>query len=78
MDVEPAGATYVAAVDMTYKKRAVSTGVGASIALIVVRLLMIWFAPAVWTGWVTVIVAVGLLATLVGMVFALVAARQRR
>jgi len=64
--------------DMTYKKRAVNTGFGFGVALIMVGLLMIWFAPPVWSGWATFVVAAGLLAAFVGVVFALIPTLPRR
>lgn len=63
---------------MSDKKRSVNLGFGSGIALILVGLLMIWFAPAVWSGWATFAVVVGILAALVGFVFALVPASGRR
>ena len=63
---------------MTYKKRAVNLGCGVGIALIVAGLLMIWFAPAVWSGWATFFVVAGVLAALVGFVFALIPAEEQR
>ncbi|MBT1541608.1 hypothetical protein KK103_07550 [Curtobacterium flaccumfaciens pv. flaccumfaciens] len=63
---------------MREKQRAVNLGFGVGIALILVRLLMIWFAPAVWSGWATFVVVIGVLSALVGFVFALVPANGRR
>jgi len=64
--------------DTTYKKRAVNIGFGIGVALLVVGLLMIWFAPAEWSGWATFLVTVGVIAALIGFVFALVPARDQR
>jgi len=64
--------------DTTYKKRAVNVGFGIGVALLVVGLLMIWFAPAGWSGWATFLVTVGVIAALIGFVFALVPARDQR
>ncbi|MBT1617716.1 hypothetical protein KK090_00450 [Curtobacterium flaccumfaciens pv. poinsettiae] len=63
---------------MREKQRAVNLGFGVGIALILVGLLMIWFAPAVWSGWATFVVVIGVLSALVGLVFALVPADGRR
>ena len=63
---------------MREKQRAVNLGFGVGIALILVGLLMIWFAPAVWSGWATFVVVIGVLSALVGFVFALVPADGRR
>ncbi|MBF4599030.1 MULTISPECIES: hypothetical protein [Curtobacterium] len=63
---------------MREKQRAVNLGFGVGIALILVGLLMIWFAPAVWSGWATFVVVIGVLSALVGFVFALVPANGRR
>ena len=60
------------------KRRAVNLGFGVGIALILVGLLVIWFAPAVWSGWATFFVVIGVLSALVGFVFALVPASGRR
>ena len=64
--------------ESSYKKRAVNLGFGFGIVLIVAGLLVIWFAPAVWSGWATFLVVVGVLAALVGFVFALIPARGQR
>ena len=64
--------------DMTYKKRAVNIGFGIGVALLVVGLLMVWFAPAVWSGWATFLVTAGVIAALIGFVFALVPTRDQR
>ncbi|WP_143332051.1 hypothetical protein [Clavibacter michiganensis] len=64
--------------NISYKKRAVNLGFGIGIAFLVVGLLMIWFLPAVWSGWATFVVVVGVLAALVGFVFAIVPARDQR
>jgi len=64
--------------DISYKKRAVNIGFGLGIVLIVAGLLVIWFASAAWSGWATFLVVVGVLAALVGLVFALVPARGQR
>jgi len=63
---------------MREKQRAVNLGFGVGIALILVGLLMIWFAPAVWSGWATFVVVIGVLSALVEFVFALVPADGRR
>ncbi|MFJ6679962.1 hypothetical protein ACIQLK_12680 [Microbacterium sp. NPDC091382] len=63
---------------MSYKKRAVNIGFGVGIGFIVVGLLMVWFAPAAWSGWATFAVVVGIVAALVGFVFAVVPARDQR
>lgn len=62
---------------MSYKKRAVNIGFGVGVALIVVGLLMIWFAPAVWSGWATFFVVAGVLSALIGFAFALIPARDQ-
>lgn len=64
--------------DTTYKKRAVNTGFGTGIALVIAGLLVIWFAPAVWSGWATFLVVIGVVAALVGFVFAVIPASDRR
>jgi hypothetical protein len=64
--------------EISYKKRATNLGFGVGIALIIAGLLVIWFAPAVWSGWATFLVVVGVLAAFVGFVFALVPARGQR
>jgi len=63
---------------MSDKKRAVNLGFGVGIALVVLGLLVVWFAPAVWSGWATFVVVIGVLSALVGFVFALVPANGRR
>ncbi|OUE20922.1 hypothetical protein BFL35_08435 [Clavibacter michiganensis] len=78
MDVDADHATYVDGMNISYKKRAVNLGFGIGIAFLVVGLLMIWFLPAVWSGWATFVVVVGVLAALVGFVFAIVPARDQR
>ncbi|MDT0233996.1 hypothetical protein [Curtobacterium sp. BRB10] len=60
------------------KERAVNLGSGVGIALILVELLMIWFAPAVWSGRATFVVVIGVLSALIGFVFAFVPASRRR
>ena len=62
---------------MSDKKRAVNFGFGVGIALVVLGLLVVWFAPAVWSGWATFAVVVGVIAALIGFVFALIPARDR-
>ena len=62
---------------MSDKKRAVNLGFGIGIALVVLGLLVVWFAPAVWSGWATFAVVVGVIAALIGFVFALIPARDR-
>jgi len=64
--------------DRSFKKRAVNLGFGVGIALIVVALLIINFAPAVWSGWATFLVVIGIIAALVGFVFVLIPARDQR
>ena len=61
--------------ELSYKKRATNLGLGVGVVLIIAGLLAIWFAPAVWSGWATFLVVVGVLAAGVGFVFALVPAR---
>ncbi|NRD26199.1 hypothetical protein [Frigoribacterium sp. VKM Ac-2836] len=60
------------------KKRAVNLGFGIGIALIVIALLILNFAPAVWSGWATFLVVIGIIAALVGFAFLLVPARDQR
>ncbi len=64
--------------ESSYKKRAVNLGFGLGIVLIVAGLLVMWFAPAVWSGWATFLIVVGVLAALVGFAFALIPARGQR
>ena len=64
--------------DLSYKKRAVNCGFGIGIAFVLVGLVMIWLLPAAWSGWATAAVVVGVLAALVGFVFAIVPARDQR
>lgn len=71
-------ASYRRGMNETYKKRAVNSGFGIGIAGIVAGLLVLWFAPPVWSGWATFLVVVGVLAALVGLVFAIVPARGQR
>ncbi len=61
---------------MSDKKRVVNLGFGIGIALVVLGLLVVWFAPAVWSGWATFAVVVGVIAALIGFVFALIPARD--
>ena len=78
MGVGASFAAYVDVMNISYKKRAVNLGFGIGIALLVVGLLMLLFLPAVWSGWATFVVVVGVLAALVGFVFALIPARDQR
>ena len=64
--------------EISYKKRAGNLGFGLGIVLILAGLSVIWFAPAVWSGWATFLVVVGVLGALVGFVFALIPARGQR
>lgn len=60
------------------KKRAVHLGFGIGIGLILAALVILNFAPAVWSGWATFLVVIGIIAALVGFVFLLVPARVQR
>lgn len=71
-------AAYVLVMDISYKKRAVNLGFGSGIAFPIMGLLMIWLLPAAWSGWATAAVVIGVLAALVGFVFAVIPARDQR
>jgi len=63
--------------NITHKKRAVNIGFGLGIAFVVVGLLMTWFLPTDWSGWATFVAIVGVIAALVGFVFAILLAREQ-
>lgn len=61
----------------SYKKRAVNLGFGIGVAFVVAGLLVIWIGSIALSGVATALVVVGLLAAVIGFVFALVPARDQ-